>query len=70
MKGLMLLITYSAGLGIPFVISAVLIDQLEGSFDFIKKHYGIINKICGIFLIAVGVMMIFGMMNKVMAIFS
>jgi len=70
MKGLMLLITYSAGLGIPFVISAVLIEQLEGSFDFIKKHYGIINKICGIFLIAVGVMMIFGMMNRVMAIFS
>jgi len=69
-QGLMLLITYSAGLGIPFIISAVLIEQLQGSFDFIKKHYVIINKVCGIFLIAVGVMMAFGMMNKVMAIFS
>lgn len=70
MKGLLLLITYSAGLGIPFIISAVLIDQLQGSFNFIKKHYSIINKVCGIFLIAVGVMMALGMMNKVMAIFS
>lgn len=69
-KGLMLLITYSAGLGIPFIISAVLIDQLQGSFNFIKKHYGIINKVCGIFLIAVGLMMALGMMNTVMAIFS
>ena len=69
-KGLLLLITYSAGLGIPFVISAVLIDQLQESFNFIKKHYSVINKLCGAFLISVGLMMMFGMMNKVMAIFS
>jgi len=70
LKGLLLLITYSAGLGIPFVISAVLIEQLESSFSFIKKHYGIINKICGIFLIIVGVMIASGMINKVMSVFS
>lgn len=70
LKGFLLLVTYSAGLGLPFIISAVLIKELQGSFDFIKKHYGIINKICGIFLIVVGLMMACGMMNKFMAIFS
>ena len=68
--GLMLLLTYSLGLGIPFVFSAVLLDKLGGTFDFIKKHYGIINKACGIFLIVVGVFMMFGILNALLALFG
>lgn len=70
LEGLMLLLTYSLGLGIPFVFSAVLLDKLGGTFDFIKKHYGIINKVCGIFLIVVGVFMMFGILNALLALFS
>ncbi len=69
-EGLVLLLTYSLGLGIPFVFSAVLLDKLGGTFDFIKKHYGIINKVCGIFLIVVGVFMMFGILNALLALFS
>lgn len=69
-QGLLLLLVYSMGLGIPFVVSAVLLDQLGTAFDFIKKHYGIINKVCGIFLIAVGISMMFGFMNALLSIFS
>lgn len=68
--GLLLLLVYSMGLGIPFVVSAVLLDQLGTAFDFIKKHYGIINKVCGIFLIVVGISMMFGFMNALLSIFS
>ncbi len=68
-KGLTLLLTYSAGLGVPFVVSAVLLDQLSAAFDFIKKHYGTINKICGIFLIIVGVSMMFGILNALLSVF-
>ncbi len=70
LEGLVLLLTYSLGLGIPFVFSAVLLDKLGGTFDFIKKHYGIINKVCGIFLIVVGVFMMFGILNALLALFS
>ena len=70
LEGLLLLLTYSLGLGIPFVFSAVLLDKLGGTFDFIKKHYGIINKVCGIFLIVVGVFMMFGGLNALLAFFS
>ena len=70
LQGLLLLLTYSLGLGIPFVFSAVLLDKLGGTFDFIKKHYGIINKVCGIFLIVVGVFMMFGFLNALLAIFN
>ena len=70
LEGLMLLLMHSLGLGIPFVFSAVLLDKLGGTFDFIKKHYGIINKACGIFLIVVGVFMMFGILNVLLALFS
>ena len=38
MTGILMLLCYSMGLGIPFVMSALLIEQLKGAFDFIKKH--------------------------------
>lgn len=63
-KGLLLLLVYSLGLGIPFVLSAVLLDRLSTVFNFIKKHYKVINVVCGIFLIIIGILMIFGIMNK------
>ncbi len=70
LEGFILLLLYSAGLGVPFVVSAVLLNELSAAFDFIKKHYGIINKICGIFLIVVGVSMMFGFLGKLLSLFS
>lgn len=69
-KGALLLLTYSLGLGIPFLFSAVLIDKLNSAFTFIKTHYRIVNLICGIFLILVGIMMAMGWMNSLLAFFS
>ena len=70
LKGFFLLLAYSFGLGIPFMVSAVLLDQLNTAFDFIKKHYSVINKICGIFLIVIGISMMFGLMDVVLSVFS
>lgn len=70
LKGALLLLTYSLGLGIPFLFSAVLIDKLHSVFTFIKKHYKIINTICGIFLILTGILMACGLMNAMLAFFS
>lgn len=69
-KGALLLLFYSLGLGIPFVISAILLDSLSGVFGFIKKHYKVINAVCGIFLVIVGICMAFGVMNKFLSLFS
>lgn len=60
MKGILLMIVYSIGLGIPFIVSVVLIEKLKEMFNFIKKHYNIIKKISGIILIIMGIYMIFG----------
>lgn len=57
-KGIIMMLLYSIGLGIPFIISAVLIEKLKNVFDYIKKHYDIIKKISGVILIGAGLYMI------------
>ena len=63
LTGTLMLLAYSMGLGIPFILSAVLIDYLKSVFDWIKKHYAIINTVSGILLILVGVLMATGTMG-------
>lgn len=58
-KGIILMIVYSIGLGIPFIISAALLEKLKEVFNFVKKHYDVIKKISGIILIIMGIYMIF-----------
>ena len=70
LSGIIMLLLYSLGLGIPFIISAVLIEKLKGAFSFIKKNYNKINRICGIFLIITGILMATGLMNKLLTILS
>ncbi|MBP3539242.1 MAG: cytochrome c biogenesis protein CcdA [Oscillospiraceae bacterium] len=69
-EGMAMLLAYSLGLGIPFVVSAVLIDYLKSVFDWIKRHYDVINKICGAFLILVGVLMATGTMGRLLNLLS
>ena len=64
--GTMMLLCYSAGLGVPFLVSAVLIDQLKGAFNFIKRNYALVNKICGSLLVAVGVLMATGLLTRML----
>lgn len=66
-EGMLMLLVYSAGLGIPFILSAVLIDKLKSTFDFIKRHYAVINRICGGLLILIGLMMAFGVIGRLIA---
>lgn len=68
--GVALLLCYSLGLAVPFVLCALLIDQLKGAFAVIKRHYGVINRACGVFLIAVGVLMMTGWFSRLPALFS
>ncbi len=68
--GMGMLLCYSFGLGVPFVLSAVLIDKLKAVFDFVKKNYKGINLVCGSFLIVIGILMATGTMGKFLALLS
>ncbi|MBP3617037.1 MAG: sulfite exporter TauE/SafE family protein [Lachnospiraceae bacterium] len=66
LQGILMLLCYSLGLGIPFVLSAVLIDSLKGAFSFIKKHYNVINFVSGCLLIIVGILMATGLLGRIL----
>lgn len=70
LHGSLMLFVYSLGLGIPFVLSSLLIDNLKNTFSFIKKNYKIINNFSGIFLIIVGIFMMTGTFGKLIAFFA
>ena len=69
-SGLVMLLCYSAGLGVPFIVSAVLIDNLKSAFGFIKSNYRIINTVCGLFLVLVGLLTATGYMGRFIALFA
>lgn len=70
LKGMLMLLAYSLGLGIPFVLSAVLIDYLKSAFDWIKKNYGMINMISGCLLIGIGILMATGTLGRLLSLFG
>ena len=70
LTGILMLLSYSLGLGIPFILSAVLIHKLKTTFDFIKKNYATINTISGILLILVGIMMTTGTLGRLLTVLS
>lgn len=69
-KGILMLLCFSLGLGIPFIASALLIDRLKTAFDWIKKHYRIIHIVSGVLLVIVGILMVTGWMGKYLALLS
>ena len=69
-EGMLMLLAYSMGLGIPFLLSAVLIDYLKSAFHWIKRNYKMINLVSGGFLILVGILMATGTLGRLLALLS
>ena len=70
LKGMGMLLAYSLGLGIPFMLSAVLIDYLKSAFNWIKKNYRVINIVSGCLLVLIGVMMATGTLGRLLSLLS
>jgi cytochrome c-type biogenesis protein len=66
-KGVVLLTIYSAGLGIPFLLTTLAMSGFFRFFSKIKKYLNIIQKISGTLLIILGLLMITGKMTIIMA---
>ncbi len=58
-KGILLLIVYSLGLGIPFILTAWAINKFFVAFKKIRKYFHTIEIVSGILLIIVGLLLIF-----------
>jgi len=61
--GVRLLLVYSLGLGIPFVLAAVAIRPFLGFMQRFRKYLGAMEKLMGVLLIATGLLFLTGSMN-------
>jgi len=59
-QGGALLAVYSAGLAVPFLLTAIAFNRATTAFAWIRRHYAVINGLSGILLIAIGVLVITG----------
>ena len=55
-QGILLLTVYSAGLGVPFLLTAIAINGALGFLDRIKRHMVWVERASGVLLIGVGVL--------------
>jgi cytochrome c-type biogenesis protein len=58
--GALLLAVYSAGLGIPFLVTALAFSRMTTTFEAVKRHYTAIMAVAGAILIAMGVLILTG----------
>jgi cytochrome c-type biogenesis protein len=64
-QGIWLLTVYSLGLGIPFILTAILFNYLIGTFGFIKRHFRAVEIISGGLLMLVGVLIFFNLLTRI-----
>ena len=69
-EGMLMLLAYSLGLGVPFLFSAVLIDRLKGAFNWVKAHYRTVNLVCGGLLVVLGILMATGLLGRFLTVLS
>jgi cytochrome c-type biogenesis protein len=61
-RGILLLFFYALGIGLPFILVAIFIDSFLRNTARIKKVLPYVSFISGIFLIGMGLLMVFGKM--------
>lgn len=63
-RGVLLLASYSLGLGVPFLVAGGLFNWFVGFFDRVKKHIRLVEVVTGCLLMVVGVMLFFDQFSK------
>lgn len=63
-KGAVLLLFYSAGLAVPFLVTAVAFTRAWGAFRWLRDRYLIVSAISGVILIAMGVLLLSGELTR------
>ena len=66
-RGVLLLVAYSLGLGVPFLLVGLGVQKFVGAFGWMKRHYAWIAGASGALLIVVGVMLMTGTFTRLFA---
>jgi cytochrome c-type biogenesis protein len=69
-RGGVLLAFYSAGLAIPFILSALAFERVSGVFRFFRNHYTAITAVSGVILVVMGVLLYTDQLSQINAFFQ
>jgi cytochrome c-type biogenesis protein len=61
--GVLLLLTYSLGLGVPFLLAAIAIRPFLGFMQKFRRHLGTVEKVMGVLMVVTGCLFLFGSIN-------
>ena len=64
-RGIVLLVSYSLGLGVPFVAAGVAFGRLASVFGWVKRHFRAINATSGTVLVLFGVLLFTNRLGRV-----
>jgi cytochrome c-type biogenesis protein len=62
--GSLLLLAYSIGLAVPFILTAVLLDRATVALTWLARRAKVINRIAGVVLVVLGLAMMTGLIDK------
>jgi cytochrome c-type biogenesis protein len=66
-RGTLLLLCYSAGLGVPFVLVGLGVRRFMGAAGWVRRHYEPITAVSGVLLVALGVLLVTGQFTRLFA---
>jgi cytochrome c-type biogenesis protein len=64
-KGAGLLAVYSAGLGIPFLLAAFMIEQFSSLFARMKRHLDTVERAMGVLMVITGIGFLTGAVSNI-----
>ncbi len=69
-RAAVLLSAYALGLGIPFLLTALLLERVAGQLRKLQKHMRIVEIVSGILLIVIGILVFSGTLQRLSVLFS
>ena len=69
-EGMALLLVFSLGLGIPFLLASILFEELSSVFAWFKKHMQLVKIVSGSLLVVLGILMLLGWFGYYARLFS
>lgn len=66
-RGAILSFAYCLGLGLPFIGAGLAFERSMAAFAVVKRHYALVTRIGGAFLVLIGVLLVTGQWDRIVA---
>jgi cytochrome c-type biogenesis protein len=66
-RGAVLSLAYCLGLGLPFILAGLAFERSMAAFAVVKRHYALVTRVGGAFLVLIGVLLVTGQWDRIVA---